>query len=64
MKQILINWCWTTWLGFEYRYAMVNAYLADCRGDKLARTQHQQQAWTAQRELSILRLNQRYGALR
>lgn len=52
------------WLKQEYAWHMVDAYLADMRGDKMARTEFHQKAWDAQRKMQILRLNKIYGELR
>lgn len=59
MKTI-IKW----WLKFEYSTYMVDAYLAQMRGNWGEMAEFNCKAYDAQRKLQIIRLNSIYGSTR
>lgn len=44
------EWLWKLWCNYQYRCCMVDAYLADCRGDKFERGEWLCKALDWQRE--------------
>jgi len=60
MIEDLRDWIIDWWLGIEYRVAMVDAHLANLRGNHAEAADYKCRAYDAQRQLQIRRLNRYY----
>lgn len=60
ITDMMIKW----WLTLEYRMALVDAHLAQLRGDTKAMNEWVMKSYDAQRKLQIIELNKRYGDMR
>lgn len=60
----LLSAIYVGWLKLEYRWHLADAYLARQRGENAIAADCDCRAYACQRELSILNLNRRYGAMK
>ena len=55
------NWLWKLWYSYNYRWCMVEAYLADNRGEYMTKAQWQSAAMEWQRKYIMAGRTLRHG---